>query len=131
MTAEFWFSECEHPEPAHRRSLVQHAMTLSESQYIELAQRELEQLLRALDEVGEELEVELSNDILVIEFPDQDGKFVINSHRAARQIWMAAGNTAWHFDYAEARWVASKTGQELWSVVREQLSAKLGRPLDL
>ena len=29
----------------------------------------------------------------------RDGtKIVINSHRAARQIWMAADRTAWHFD---------------------------------
>lgn len=106
-------------------------MTLSEPEYIELAQRELDRLLRALDAVGEELEVELSNDILTIEFPDDDAKFVINSHRAARQIWMAAGTTAWHFDHQAGRWVASKTDEELWDVMERQLGDQLGRRVRL
>ena len=105
-------------------------MELSESQYLSLASAELEQLLTALDEVGDDVEAELGGDILNIEFAD-DSKFVINSHRAARQIWMAAGTTAWHFDYDGERWVSSKTREELWSVVEQALSSKLGRKFTL
>ena len=78
----------------------------------------------------DDVEAELAGDILNIEFAD-DSKFVINSHRAARQIWMAAGTTAWHFDYDGERWVSSKTREELWSVVEQALSSKLGRKFTL
>ncbi|MFT3765286.1 MAG: frataxin domain-containing protein [Minicystis sp.] len=46
---------------------------------------------------------------------------------------MAAERNAWHFDYrpAERRWVASKSGEELWSAVEAVMSRKLGRPLSL
>ncbi len=105
-------------------------MELSESRYLALASAELEQLLTALDELGDDIEAELASDILSIEFTDGN-KFVINSHRAARQIWMAAGTTAWHFDYDGECWLATKTGRELWAVIAEALTEQLGRPVKL
>lgn len=107
-------------------------MTLSETDYIQLASSELKHLLESLDELGDELDVELASDILTLEFPD-GARYVVNSHRAARQIWMAAGTTAWHFsfDTNSRRWIATKSGEELWQVVREQVSAKLGHPITL
>ena len=64
------------------------------------------------------LEVDLSSGILTIEFPD-GLRYVVNSHRAARQIWMAAERSAWHFDFVRegSRWVASKNGDELRSTL--------------
>lgn len=88
----------------------------------------LEERLTAL---GLDLEVELSLGVLTLELPD-GAKYVINSHRAARQIWMAAERTAWHFDPVDGgRWIASKTGDELFSTVAATLSKKLGRPVAL
>ncbi len=103
---------------------------LTEGRYLELATAELENLLCALDELGEELEAELASDILSIEF-EGGRKFIINSHRAARQIWMAAGTTAWHFDYSDGGWIARKTDEELWDVVERCLAEQLGRPVTL
>jgi len=100
---------------------------LSEDDYLALAGRELRLLVRALDEqVSDELDAELESDILTIEFSDGH-RYVINSHRAARQIWMAAERTAWHFDWDApgSRWVASKTGDELWAALNRALSQKL------
>jgi CyaY protein len=106
---------------------------LDEQSYSALANAELTRLLAALDRVaaqGEDFEAEFANDIITLEFAD-GSKFVINSHRAARQIWMAAGSHAWHFDFSGAQWLATKTQQELWAVITEQLSRKLGRALQL
>jgi CyaY protein len=112
---------------------------MDEAEYSTLAGAELSALLAALDALSDakcgqegdsELEAELASDILTIEFAD-DSKFVINSHRAARQIWMAAGTSAWHFDFADGRWVAAKSGDELWRALSGQLSRALDRPIDL
>ena len=55
----------------------------------------------------------MSDSVLHLELRDGT-RIVINSHRAARQIWMAAVATAWHFDPAAAGgWRASKSGEEL------------------
>ena len=109
---------------------------IEEQQYYERATKTLHELVDALDEASQQtneaFEVEFANDIVSLDFPD-GVKFVINSHRAARQIWMAANTSAWHFNWhAESgQWLCSKTKAELWQVVSEQLRIKLGKPLSL
>lgn len=95
------------------------------------ADRTLHALETSLNEL-DGLEADLESGILTVEF--EDGvRFVINSHRAARQIWIAAGAQAWHFDVdpASERWTATKTGEELWACLEEQISKKLGRRIQL
>jgi CyaY protein len=98
-------------------------------------ERAADAALRALDGALTDLdgvEVDLESGILTLEFSD-GVKYVVNSHRAARQIWMAAERSAWHFDLDPDRdvWIATKTGDELWATLEGVLSRKLGRPLEL
>jgi CyaY protein len=106
---------------------------LSEAEYDERAFAELRSLVDALDELADDgFEAELASDILTIEFSD-DTCFVLNSHRAARQLWMAAERNAWHFDWLPERsaWIAHKSGDELWSTLERALSHKLGKSVTL
>ncbi len=106
---------------------------ITEAEYEQRAAPELRALLDALDALDDEgVEAELESDILTLEFAD-GARYVVNSHRAARQIWMAADRNAWHFDWlpAEQRWVAAKTGDELWATLQRVISAKLGRNVAL
>lgn len=93
--------------------------------------------LQHIDEVigdleHEQLDVNLAGDVLTLAF-DDGGKFVINAHSAAGQIWMAAGTSAWHFDFVpeDARWIAHKTGDELMVTVARVVGAKLGQSIEL
>jgi len=110
--------------------------SLTESEYIAAADRELSRLIDALDELQADfegvLDAELSNGIVTITLPGGP-PFVLNSHRAARQLWLAADRTAWHFDYLkdEERWVAQKTSEELWTTLESALSGRLGRQISL
>ncbi len=106
---------------------------LSEADYEARAYPELAALVRALDSLErEDFEAELAHDILSIEFSD-GSKFVVNSHRAARQIWMAAEHSAWHFDWDPSKelWIAAKTGDELWSTLARVLGQKVGEAVEL
>jgi iron-sulfur cluster assembly protein CyaY len=96
-----------------------------------LADRTLHALEAALCEV-DGIDVDLQSGVLTIEFGDGES-FVVNSHSAARQIWMAAGASAWHFDGASdtPRWTAARTGEELWSCLGREVGAKLGRAIVL
>jgi CyaY protein len=80
----------------------------------------------------DELDVELAGDVLTLAFETGE-KFIINAHSAAEQVWMAAGTTAWHFDYVEdsGRWVAGKTGDELMATVARVVGDKLGATVRL
>ncbi len=105
---------------------------LSEREFDAEADRALRALDRQINEFPDGVEADLESGILSLEFEDGT-KYVVNSHRAARQIWMAAERAAWHFDYlpSEGRWVAQKSGDELWSTVEAVLSRKLGRAVKL
>lgn len=106
---------------------------ISEHDYRARAYPELSALVAALDTFPDELFAELEGDVLNIEFEDRT-KYVVNSHAAARQIWLAAERSAWHFDYVEERgsWLDSKTQQvELWSHLEQLLTRKLGRSITL
>lgn len=109
-------------------------VSVPEHVYEAAADQTLRELQDRLTDAAEGFESDLASGILTIEF-DDGAKYVINSHRAARQIWMAAERSAWHFDLhgdpAQARWVAGKSGEELWSTVEGVLSRKLGRPIQL
>jgi CyaY protein len=98
-------------------------------------ERAADETLRALDRALSDLdgvEVDLQSGILTLEFSD-GVKYVVNSHRAARQIWMAAESSAWHFDYhpESSRWIAPRNGDELRATLAEVTSRKLGTPVEL
>ena len=98
----------------------------SERDFEEAADRTLRRLEQALSDIGG-MEADLESGILTLEFDDGD-KYVINSHRAARQIWMAANRNAWHFDWLPERsaWIARseerRVGKECLSVCRSRWS---------
>lgn len=100
---------------------------MDEREFDKVADVALRALMDALSEL-DDVEADLQLGVLGVEFSDGT-KYVINSHRAARQIWMAAEKTAWHFDFKpESRsWVAQKNGDELFSTVEAVLGRKLGR----
>lgn len=73
-------------------------------------------------------DVELTVSAGVIRCDLRDGtKIVINSHRAAKQIWMAAIATAWHFDpVGDGRWLATRTNEELRPTLAKLLRERAG-----
>ncbi len=105
---------------------------ISEKEYSERALPELAALLAALDAHPDDLFAELAGDVLTIEFPDHS-RYVVNSHVAARQIWLAAERNAWHFDYSPEKkaWIERKAGAELWSTLEHSLARKSGHAVPL
>jgi len=81
---------------------VKHATKMDETTFDRLGRAELAHLEESLDEVDpDDVEYTTSDGVLTLEL--RSGvRVVVNTHRAARQIWMAAVDTAWHFDYQQA-----------------------------
>lgn len=106
---------------------------MERGRFLELSAKALEHLDDVLGELEHvDLDVDLAGDVLTLEFSD-GGKFIINAHSAAGQIWMAANKDAWHFDYDEAsdRWVAPKNGDELMATVARTVGERLGQAISL
>src|SRR4051794_25078658 len=96
--------------------------------YDKIADAELHHLENALSEIDpDELDVELSQGVLTLEFSDGE-KVIVNSHRAAGEIWVAAFRTAWHFGprQEDGKWTWRTSEAELRTTLRDVLSKKLG-----
>jgi CyaY protein len=105
---------------------------MDEKEFERRAGEALRKLEAALEEAGDELDVDLSGDILTLEFED-GSKFVINSHSAAKQIWMAANLSAMHFGWHEPTqsWRDTRSGAELFTELGKLVGEKLSAPLIL
>ncbi|MBP6631448.1 MAG: iron donor protein CyaY [Kofleriaceae bacterium] len=100
---------------------------MDEAAFDDHARAELKRLEDAFADVDpDDVEVTSSDGVLRLDLRDGT-KVVINAHRAARQIWMAAVSTAWHFDPGDdGRWRAARTGDELRSTLRRTVVTRIG-----
>jgi CyaY protein len=105
---------------------------MDEGTFDQVARDELHHLEDAFSDVDPD-EVEVSSSEGVLRLDLRDGtRIVINSHRAARQIWMAAIASAWHFDPGtDGLWRASKGGEELRATVARLVRERIGLELAL
>lgn len=105
---------------------------MDDAEFDHVARDELRSLEDAFAEIDpDDVEVSSSDGVLRLDLRDGT-RIVINSHRAARQIWMAAVASAWHFDPAGAgSWRAAKTGEELRPTLARLLRERIGLELAL
>ena len=105
---------------------------MDEATFDSTARTELQAIEDAFADVDpDQVEITVSDGVLRLDLRDGT-RIVINSHRAARQIWMAAIATAWHFDPTNAgSWVAPKTGEELRATLKGLLRERIGIALTL
>ncbi len=100
---------------------------MDEASFDRVARDELRHLEDAFADVDpDEVEVSTSDGVLRLDLRDGT-KIVINSHRAARQIWMAAVASAWHFDPGpDGKWRAAKSGEELRTTLSRLVRERIG-----
>lgn len=106
---------------------------MDEALFDRLGRAELDYIEERLADVDpDDVEITSSDGVLTLLL--RDGvRMVINTHRAARQIWMAAVASAWHFDPPRegAEGWRTGAGQELRATVRDVIRDRIGLTLDL
>lgn len=105
---------------------------MDDAEFDDAAREELRHLEDAFENIDpDDIDVSVSDGVLRIDLRDGT-RIVINSHRAARQIWMAAISSAWHFDPIEGGiWRAPKSGEELRPTLAKLVKDRLGIALTL
>ena len=107
---------------------------LEEKRYRELAHDTLNRVMDAFDDVDvDDADVESTGDVIKVRFRD-GSHCVLNTQTPARQLWLAAQGTGWHFDYDEdtSSWVDDKGRNEtLESVLTRVVSEATGVKIDL
>ena len=105
---------------------------MDESRYEQLAGDALSRVMDLFEDVEpEDADVDPSGDVIRIALRN-GGHIVVNTQRAAHQIWLAGAQRGWHFSYDEAseRWMDDRgEGDELFATVRTLVRDAIG--LDL
>jgi CyaY protein len=111
------------------------ATAMDESTFDRVGRDELSYIEDQLADVDpDDIETSTSDGVLTLTL--RDGvRVVINTHRAARQIWMAAVASAWHFDPPteqdpERGW-RTADGQELRSTLQSVIRQRIGLEVEL
>lgn len=105
---------------------------MDEQRYLELAHATFQRIIAAFDDVDvEDADVEPAGDVITITW--RNGRqCVINTQRSARQIWLAGGERAWHFQWDETAhaWLDAKgSGAELFATIAEIAGREAGLQL--
>ena len=88
---------------------------MDEAEFEVLAEAALAQAERALEADGVDVELK---DGGVLEATLEDGaKLIVNRHRAAREIWVAARSGGFHFRWDGAAWRDTRGGEELFAAL--------------
>ena len=91
----------------------------------------LEQLEQALESEPGGIDYEVkAGGVIEIECDDAS-KVIVNKHRAARQIWIAARSGGFHFRYDGSRWLGTRDGVELMAALSRCLSEQAQRSVIL
>lgn len=100
---------------------------MDDASFDSVARDELHALENAFSEIDpDDVEVSTSDGVLRLDLRDGT-RIVINAHRAARQIWMAAVASAWHFaPSGDGSWRAARTGEELRPTLARLVRERIG-----
>ena len=102
---------------------------MTESEFIVMADRVLEQVGHALDASGADVDWQLNDGILEIDCADGDGsggKIIVNRHVPNREIWLATKGGGYHYRREGATWTDTRGGRDLASALAQALEDQAG-----
>jgi CyaY protein len=102
---------------------------MDEAAYERLATDTFTRVLDLFQEIDpEDADVELAGDVIRIDLRGGQ-RIVLNTQRPVRQIWLAGGQSAWHFSYDGVAWLDDKGRGELFDVLSKLTQAAIGLEL--
>lgn len=103
---------------------------MDEQRFKHLADQTFRAILDGFDAIdADDADVESAGNTLTISFRGRQ-RAVVNTQSAVHQIWLAGGQSAWHFSYDEAqqKWLHDKgTGDELFACLTKLTQEAIGQ----
>ena len=110
---------------------------MTESEFIAMTDRVLEQVGEALDDSDSDVDWQLNDGVLEIDCSDavadsvgsgggSGGKIILNRHLPNRELWLATKGGGYHFRNVDGRWVDTRGKNDLGSELAEALATQAG-----
>lgn len=100
---------------------------INESEFNRRVDEVLLRIEEAVEEGGTDIDYENVSGILTLGFED-GSQIIINRQTPARQLWVAAREGGYHFDFdsEKGQWLRDTDGQELFCVLEQACTAQAG-----
>ena len=100
-------------------------------EYFEQIEKLFRSIEEKLDELEDEIDYDRTPDKLEATFEKSGKKFVINTQRAIKEVWLAGNSRGWHFQYNKDKsiWYAKAEKKEFYKCLCELLSLHLKREI--
>ena len=104
---------------------------MTDTEFEALADAALARIEAAIEESGADAQVDRKEGgVLEIE-PADGAMLIVNRHRPAREIWLAAREGGFHFHWDGAAWRDRRDGAELFAALSQLLSTHCGQEVRL
>jgi CyaY protein len=102
---------------------------MDERAYERLAADTFKQVIDLFQDVDpEDADVESAGDVIRIDLRGGQ-RIVLNTQRPVRQLWLAGGQSAWHFSHDGHHWLDDKGRGELFGILRTLVRTGAGLEL--
>lgn len=103
---------------------------MTDGEYLAKACAALDQIERAIDASGVEIDCERNDHLLTLAF-ENGSKIIVNFQAPTQEIWLAAKAGGFHYRYQDGVWRDTRNGTELFAALAEYASEQAGRTVDL
>lgn len=102
---------------------------MNDTEFHQLVDAQMQIIEESIDDSGADIDYEVSGNVMTLEFEDRS-QIIINRQEPMHEIWLASKSGGFHFKLVEDKWTCSKTGMELFEMVKQECEKHAGEEID-
>ncbi|CAK1817892.1 CyaY protein [Vibrio crassostreae] len=102
---------------------------MNETEFHQLVDIQMQNIEEAIDESEADIDYEVTGNVMTLEFENRS-QIIINRQEPMKEIWLASKSGGFHFKLVDDKWTCSKTGMELFEMVKEECVKHAGEEID-
>ncbi|OEF03232.1 iron donor protein CyaY [Vibrio crassostreae 9ZC13] len=101
---------------------------MNETEFHQLVDIQMQNIEEAIDESEADIDYEVTGNVMTLEFENRS-QIIINRQEPMKEIWLASKSGGFHFKLVDDKWTCSKTGMELFEMVKEECVKHAGEAI--
>ncbi|MEZ9386430.1 iron donor protein CyaY [Vibrio lentus] len=102
---------------------------MNETEFHQLVDIQMQNIEEAIDESEADIDYEVTGNVMTLEFENRS-QIIINRQEPMKEIWLASKSGGFHFKLIDDKWICSKTGMELFEMVKEECAKHADEEID-
>lgn len=102
---------------------------MNETEFHQLVDIQMQNIEEAIDDSEADIDYEVTGNVMTLEFENRS-QIIINRQEPMKEIWLASKSGGFHFKLVDNKWTCSKTGMELFEMVKEECVKHAGEEID-